>query len=166
MKAGVDLYCSEGTAHSEGLQGHRLHILKAGVQVSIGPWRIMPFDVVHDCEEPLGFLIAKGDERCVFLTDTNYCPYRFKGLTAIMIGVDYSTDLLKQNTLAGTVDPERAKRTLQNHMSLDTALEFFRANDMSRVQEIHLVHLSDQNSDAEQFRQAVERVTGRPVYVA
>ncbi|MFA5391928.1 MAG: MBL fold metallo-hydrolase [Candidatus Omnitrophota bacterium] len=165
MKAGVDIYCSEGTAHSEGLKGHRLHILKAGVQASIGPYKVMPFEVKHDGEEPLGFLIVKGQEKLLFVTDTNYIPFKFKNLTHIMIGVDYDSEILKENTLLGTVDPERAKRTLQNHMSLSTALQFFRANDMSQVQAIYLIHLSDSNSNAEQFKRSVERVSGRPVYI-
>jgi phosphoribosyl 1,2-cyclic phosphodiesterase len=165
IKAGVDVYCSEGTARSLGLKGHRLHILKAGQQVSIGQWQVLPFDVRHDAEEPLGFLCAKGSEKLLFATDTNYLPYRFKGLTHIMLGVDYDAEILKENTLTGTVDPERAKRTLQNHMSLETACGFFRANDMSRVQGIWLLHLSNDNSHAEQFKTEIEKLTGRPVYI-
>lgn len=164
--AGVDIYCSEGTARSAGLYGHRTHVVKSGQQFDVGRWKVLPFDVRHDAEEPLGFLAAKGDEKLLFVTDTEYIPYRFSGLTHIMLAVDYDADLLRSSVASGTVDPERATRTLRNHMSLQTAIGFFRANDMSRVQGIWLLHLSDNNSDAERFRSIVERETGVPVLVA
>lgn len=166
LKAGVDVYCSEGTAHSCGLGGHRLHVVKAGHQFGVGEWRVLPFDVRHDSPEPLGFLAAKGIEKLLFVTDTEYLPYRFQGITHILVSIDFDSEILARNALSGTLGSARAARTLRNHMSLQTALGFFRANDMSRVQGIWLLHLSDANSDAEMFRAEVERETGRPVIVA
>lgn len=164
MRAGVDCYMGPETAAGLGLKGHRLHIVRPKEQFRVGGWTILPFALVHDVEN-FGYLMAKGKERVVFLTDTNFCPYRFKGLTHVLIGVDFDADILKENALSGEVDTERAKRTLKNHMSIETALRFFRANDMSQVQAIYLIHLSDSNSNAEQFKKAVERVSGRPVYI-
>jgi len=166
MKAGIDLYCSQGAADALKLSGHRLHIVEAKKRVDIGPWRVLPFDVAHDAVESLGFLLAKRDEKLMFAMDTCYVPYRFAGLTHIMLGVNYSVEILRENVRAGRIDPALANRILRNHMSLETALEFFRANDMSQVQEIHLLHLSDANSDEERFKTEIARVTGRPVYVA
>ncbi len=40
------------------------------------------------------------------------------------------------------------------------------ANDLSRVEEIHLLHLSDAHADEVEFRNAVEKAVGRPTYVA
>jgi phosphoribosyl 1,2-cyclic phosphodiesterase len=166
MRAGVDVWCSEGTAHSLGLRGHRLHIVKALGLFYMGGWWILPFEVQHDTAEPLGFLLAKGNEKLLFATDTAYIRYRFQGLTHVMLGCDFDSGILERNILAGSLAPEVAKRTLHNHMSLKTALDFFRANDMSRVEAIHLLHLSDGNSDEAAFKREVERVTGRPVYIA
>ncbi len=152
------------TAAGLWLSGHRLHIVKPLEEFRVGDWTVLPFPLVHDVE-CLGFLCAKGAEKILFATDTSYIPYRFKGLTGILLAVDYDAEILKANTLAGSVDPERAKRTLQNHMSLETALGFFKANDMSRVEGIWLLHLSDSNSDAERFKVEIQRETGRPVYI-
>jgi phosphoribosyl 1,2-cyclic phosphodiesterase len=58
------------------------------------------------------------------------------------------------------------KRLLRSHFSLENVLEFLRANDMSKVQEIYLLHLSDNNSDEAMFKRRVQEVTGKPVYVA
>jgi phosphoribosyl 1,2-cyclic phosphodiesterase len=166
MKAGVDCYMSHGTAEALGLSGHRLHILRAGEQTTIGPWTVLPFAAVHDAAEPLGFLVKKGKEKLLFATDTHYLPHRFRGLTHIMIEAGYDADIMRENIAAGLVHPEVGRRVLRNHMSIDTALGILRANDMSRVQEIHLLHLSDHNSDAKAFARAAREVSGRPVYVA
>jgi len=163
IKAGVDCYLSRGTAEALGVTGHRVHILKDKVQVTIGPWRIMPFAAAHDAAEPLGFLLAKGDKKLLFVVDSNYIPNRFTGLSHVMIGVNYHADILRENVRSGAVDISLANRILKNHMSIQTAMEFFRANDMSQVKEIYLLHLSSTNSDPDQFREEIERITGRPV---
>lgn len=166
MKAGVDCYMSEGTAADLGVKGHRLHILEAGKRTTIGPWAVLPFATVHDAAEPLGFLLAKGAEKLLFLTDSHYCPHRFQDLTHIMLEVGYDPEILRLNVAAGLVHPEVAKRVIQNHMSIRTALEVLRANDMTRVEEVLLIHLSNNNSNAEATARGAREVTGQPVYVA
>ena len=44
--------------------------------------------------------------------------------------------------------------------------EFLRANDLSKVEEIHLLHLSDGNSDEARFKREIQELTGRVVMVA
>jgi phosphoribosyl 1,2-cyclic phosphodiesterase len=164
-KAGIDVYLSKGTMDALNLKGHRYHIVESKKRFKVGTWDILPFDAVHDAEEPLGFLMASGKEKALYLIDSAYCKYRFKGLTLIAIGVNFDTDILMDNVTCGFINPELVKRILKNHMSLNTARNFFQANDMLKVQEIHLLHLSDKNSDAERFRREIEGITGRPVYV-
>lgn len=166
IKAGIDVYVSRGTAEIMGLSGHRVHTLKAGKPVAIGPWIVLPFNIIHDAVEPLGFLLARGREKLLYATDTHYIPHRFKGLTHIMIETSFDSNILQRNVMAGLVHPDVARRILMNHMSLKTALGVLQANDMTRVQEIHLLHLSNHNSDAEMFASQAQQTTGRPVYVS
>jgi len=165
MKAGIEIYVSQKTADSLGLSGHRLNVIEHNKQFNIGDWKIKALEMKHDIHN-LGFLLSKGDEKVFFCIDTNYIPYRFKGLSHIMIGVNYDTGILADNVKRGAIHPSLANRILKNHMSIDTALEFFRLNDMSRIEEIHLLHLSDSNSDEEAFKSKVQKVTGVPVFVA
>lgn len=167
MKAGADLYTSAGTAQALGLSGHRLHIIRALEQFHVGPWTILPFDTRHDAPEPLSFLIAHREgERLLYVTDTAYVPYRFKGLTIIAIEANYSMDLIRQNVASGAMPLAHKNRVMRNHMSLERLLDFLRANDLSQVRELHLLHLSDANADAELFRRRVQELAGKPVYVA
>lgn len=166
MRAGVDIYASRGTIDALGLSGHRLRPVRAHQTFTVGTWTVLPFDTVHDAAEPLGFLLASPAGKVLYLTDTAYCKYRFQGLTHLMIEVNYSMDLIRQNVAAGVIPLALKNRILRNHMSLERALDLLRANDLSQVREIWLLHLSDGNSDAERFKQEIMELTGKPVYVA
>jgi len=175
LQCGVDCYVSPETAQALDLSGHRLHIIKPMEQFKIGTWTIKAFyqaitdekgEIKHLHDAPcLGFLMVSGENKVLFAIDTNYIPYRFRGLTHIMLGVNYDNEILMDNVTLGHIHPELTKRILKNHMSLRTAKNFFRANDMSKVREIYLLHLSDGNSNAERFKTEIQQITGRPVYV-
>jgi phosphoribosyl 1,2-cyclic phosphodiesterase len=167
LRAGVDCYMSAGTAEVLGVaEHHRVHVVRAKEQFKAGFWTILPFEIQHDAEEPLGFLCVCDGEKLLYATDTYYIRYRFDGLTHIMIECNYSKDILADNLQAGVVGPTRRNRILTSHFSLEHVIQCLQANDLSEVQEIHLLHLSDDNSDAEMFEQKVREVTGKPVFVA
>lgn len=166
MKAGINVYTSPGTIKTLGISGHRLKPVKAMQQFQLGSWTILPFDTEHDVSEPLGFLLANQDgEKLLFATDTYYIRYKFKGLTHIMVECNYSTGILNQNILDGRIPQVMRKRLLQSHFSLENVKEFFKANDLSKVQEIWLLHLSDTNSNAELFKREIMKLTGKMVII-
>ncbi|HHX28554.1 MAG TPA: MBL fold metallo-hydrolase, partial [Firmicutes bacterium] len=166
LKAGVDVYLSEGTAKTLAIEHHRLHTVKARAWFSVGDWLVMAFPVVHDAEEPFGFLVCREDARLLYLTDTAYSPFRFKNLTHIMVECNYDPEILRKNVEAGRVDKAVQRRVIRSHMSLPRLKDFLKATDLSNVREIVLVHLSDDNSDAEEFKRAVQRLTAKPVRIA
>ncbi len=166
VRAGVDLYGSRGTIGALGLTGHRVKAIRALEQFQIGTWTVLPFATVHDATEPLGFLLASPAGKVLYLADTAYCPYRFVGLTHILVEANYSLDIIRRNVADGSVPVEHKNRVIRNHMSIERLLDMLRANDLCRVREIWLLHLSDGNSDAEAFQRRVREATGKPAYVA
>lgn len=166
MKKSVDVYASQGTADAQGWSGHRLHIVKSMDFFQIGTFTVMAFDAEHDASEPLGFYIISRAtrEKLLYITDTRYMRYKFEGLTHIMCECNYDEEILLRNVAAGKIDTARAKRIMHSHMSIETMLEMLRANDLSRVQQIYLLHLSDDNSDEAAFKERVRRLTGTEVY--
>ena len=165
-KAGVDVFASGETFEAIGVTGHRYRTIKAREQFKIGSFTVLAFDTAHDCPGSLGFLLASGKSKLVYLTDSFYCRYRFKGLSHIMCEANYSLDILRENMAAGLVAPELKNRLLKSHMSLETCKEFLKANDLSRVQEIWLIHLSDGNSDSARFKREIQALTGKAVTIA
>ncbi len=167
MKAGVDVYASKGTIEMLKLQGHRIRPVEALKQFEIDSWTVLPFDVQHDAAEPLGYLLqSRSGAKVLYATDTYYIKYQFKGLTHILLECNYADDLLQQNVLSGALHPAIKKRIRRSHFSLDNVKTFLKANDLSKVREIWLIHLSDGNSDAERFKRKVQSLTGKPVIVA
>lgn len=167
MKAGIDCYMSKGTMEALDISGHRVKVAKAREQFSVGTWTVLPFETQHDAAEPLGFLLADQDgDKLLFATDTFYVRYRFQGLTHIMVECNYAADILRANVEAGTVPVELKNRLLKSHFSLENVKEFLKSNDLSKVREIHLIHLSDGNSDAARFKREIQELTGKMVYIA
>ena len=167
MKVGIDCYMSQGTAEALGVSGHRLHIIKARQQFHLGSWVVLPFETQHDAAEPLGFLLANQDgDKLLYVTDTYYIKYKFRGLTHIMIECNYSMDILKAKVKAGLMEPAIKRRILKSHFDLKNVKAFLQANDLSKVREIWLLHMSDDNSDAERFKREVQELTGKMVFVA
>ena len=166
MKAGIDCYMSQGTAEALEISGHRLNIIKAKQQFRLGAWTILPFETQHDVAEPLGFLLANQDgEKLLYATDTYFIRHRFRGLTHIMIEANYCMDILKRNVEAGLVPKELKSRILKSHFSLENVKKFLLANDLSKVREIWLLHLSDGNSDEKRFKRKIQELTGKMVFI-
>ena len=165
-KAGINIYSSPETFRAANLSGHRFKPVKAMEQFTVGTWTVLPFPVEHDAEDPYGYLLANqdGDKLC-FITDSFYCRYTFSGLTHLMLECNYSLRILDQNIAAGRVHPSMRPRLLRSHFSLENVLDFLRANNLSKLHEVHLMHLSDSNSNEEMFKREVQKVVGKPVYV-
>jgi phosphoribosyl 1,2-cyclic phosphodiesterase len=161
-KMGVDIYASQGTIDAKGLTGHRIHAIKALAEFTVGTFKILPFDIEHDAPEPLGFLVESKStgEKLVYFTDTYYVRYRFTGLTHIMAECNYDEATLDERTQDGSLPLERRKRLASSHMSLATLLGFLAANDLSKVQEIKLLHMSDSNANELAIKEAIQRATG------
>jgi phosphoribosyl 1,2-cyclic phosphodiesterase len=162
MNAGIDVYASAGTLEELGVHGHRAYSIIAVNQFNVGDFLVMPFDTEHDAVEPLGYLIQHKPtkEKLLFLTDSYYCKYTFKGLNYIMIESNYIKETLDANIAAGYVDERMKPRLLQSHFSLEHVKEFLQANDLSQCREIILLHLSSQNSDATRMIREIKEATG------
>ncbi|MEH7236781.1 MBL fold metallo-hydrolase [Bacillus sp. JJ1562] len=166
LKAGINVYASKGTIEAIGIHHHRINLADAKKQFQVGTWTILPFDVQHDVSEPYGFLLAnQNGEKLLFATDTYYIRYKFPGLTHIMVECNYSMEILKENIIAGRVPKVMKNRLMQSHFSLENVKDFLKANDLSQVQEIWLLHLSDNNSDEAGFKREIMELTGKVVYV-
>lgn len=135
--------------------------------LQMGGFTVIPFPTQHDAREPLGFLIWHQETGAVlFATDTYYIRPRFAGLNNILIECNYSEEALARNVERGTVDPARAERTRAAHLSYQTCLGALKANDLSAVNNIVLIHLSNDNADAGSFASGIAAATRRRVTTA
>ena len=172
-KAGIDCWMSEPCLNAlyTDKSGHRLRCLIPESDqrdpIHVDDWSVSPFHAVHDCPGTLGFVVdSPAGDRLLYLTDSAYSKFTFSGLTHIAVECNHSVEMMRANAERGDMDRERFARVCATHMSIERLEDMLRANDLSRCREIHLLHLSDGNSDAADFKARIEKLTGIPVTVA
>lgn len=163
IKNGVQTYASAGTFEAleiGNVQG-KGNILKAGEIKRIGNFKVIPFDVKHDCKEPLGFFINHPDTgNILFATDTKMIKYNFQNLKHIIIEANYSEEIVKNNF--NYVN----RRVINTHFSFENCMNYLKKQDLNQVENIILIHLSDRNSDEQRFIQQGSETLNKPVKVA
>ena len=169
MQLGIDIYTSRGTMRQLALDinHHRLNTIKAGEIFTVGNFKIMPFKIQHDVAEPLGFIINHQETgNVLFITDSYYVENTFKNLHNVIIEANFSQAIIDAKVAAGASPEFLRTRIFRSHMSLETCKKTLQANDLSKVHNIVLIHLSDGNSNAREFQHEIEGVTGKKVTIA
>lgn len=169
INACIPVLMSDGTFNALGIPLQwNVHPVQPFTKNDVGPFQVMPFPVQHDAAEPFGYLVRHPECGSVlFATDTYYLRYRFNGLSNILIECNYRIDLLRRNQQAGRIDHKRYERTIESHMSYGTCIETLLANDITRVNNIVLIHLSADNSHALEFAEGIAKAANKQnVFVA
>lgn len=161
-QVGIDCFMAKETAEAINFDNHRVKIVESLFQFSIGSWKVLPFEVRHDVPN-LGFLIAIDNKKVLYAIDTPFINHIFNGLTHILIECNYDIKMLRDNFCNDEINEALRLRILRNHMSLNTVKLFLKANDLSKVEEIYLLHISKQNGNPERFKDEIQRLTGKVV---
>lgn len=164
---GIEIITSKGTIQSAGLFGNSIFETCNRLGRIIKKNTIYSFRVVHDAPDTISFLIIyeKTSERVLYITDTPFYEYQIGGITHLMIEANNDPSIIAQNAAEGKISHEHAKRVVQNHMSIETALKTISRMDRSRLKEIWLLHLSNDNA-GDDFKRRVQELAGCEVYVA
>jgi len=168
MKAGIDTYMTLDTATAINAEGHRMKLATVGGQFIAGDFTVIPFPTEHDCPGAVGYLIQYKftGEKLLFATDTYYIRHRFQGLNYILVECNYCKDILEANVEAGRIPESLKNRLLESHFSLENVKGFLKANDLSQVKKIVLIHLSDSNSNAAQMISEIHDLTKKDTVIA
>lgn len=167
IRRGVEVYMSRGTALKVDLRlgiPVTYRMLNSLVELQIGTWKVLPFNVIHDAAEPMGFFFEsiKTGKRGVYIVDSAYVDFDFPKVTHWLIEANYQEELLE----SGPYEEYLKDRVRQNHFSLENLKVFLRTSDLSQTEEIWLLHLSDSNSDEAVFVEEIQSLTGVPTYAA
>lgn len=166
INAGIPICTSSGTL--DFLKIKNIDSLKSGYWYQYGEFNITPFNVQHDCVEPFGFLIRHEEMgTMLFATDTEYIKYDFSkfNLDHILIECNYSEDIISERSDSGAINKSLAERVKSTHMELKTCIEFVKNNNSPLLKNVVLLHLSDANSNAKEFKEEVKKVVGEHVNV-
>ena len=167
QRLGIETYMTRGTARALDAWGHRTNIVEDGHSYKITDRiKASVFRTEHDVNEPCGFLVEDNADRVLYATDTYFLHYKFPYLTKIMIEANYSYKILADNVKNGSLHPAQQRRLMHSHFGIENVLDFLKANDLSWLKEIWLIHLSKGNADPAEFKRMVAAATGKPVYIA
>jgi len=167
LKTGVDCWMSYGTAMTLGVvRHHRSHMWDNYLEpLPIPGGFVTAFPLEHDAPDPIGFFIARDNDRLLFIPDTAYVENRFQGITMIAVECNNISELLSKNILEGHIPAIVGKRVRRSHMSLENLISMLKANNLSRCRAIFLTHLSDGNSDEVRMKLEIQQAVGIPVYI-
>ena len=165
--SGVDVFASRHTLkpiEKTCTSFHRLHYMHYMQVIDIGNYKILPFPLVHDVP-CTGFLITCGSAKILYISDTAEINYKFSELTHIMIECNHDYNILTDSICSGKINFQLGHRITQNHLSLKYVKSFLKAQDLSKVEKIYLLHISKNNGDREQFKSEIEQLTGKEVII-
>lgn len=163
----IEVFMTKGTQEALQLPSHYcLNIIDIKKPFMLDEFKIMAFDIIHDAKEPCGFLIESGQDRLLYATDTKLIKYEFQKLTHIMLEANYDYKILKDNVENEIVNKSLSRRIMDNHMSLDTAIDYLSKIDLTHMKEIIIIHLSNDNARKNYFKERLQKATGRIVKIA
>ena len=168
----IDIFASKETLSALNVPIYRANALEEGKTKQIGSWKVSAFNLNHTNSDGsecpcFGYVFENSSkERLLFITDTYYVKYKFKGITHMMIEANYSLDIIRKKVEENEVAQYLKNRILTSHFEFGNAKEFIKTNMSDQLQEVWLLHLSDSNSNEEVFKREVQELTGIPVYIA
>lgn len=159
VQYGIPIYSNEETR----VVDKRIISMKKGRKTSIGGFKIQPILLFHNCMN-FGYVIEHEEiGKLVFCTDTCRIPYRFKNVNHFMVEANYSYDLLIDHMC----DNVYSQSASENHMEINDTIEMLKENYSSSLQNVVLIHLSNGNSDANEFvKKTKEELGFNNIFVA
>jgi phosphoribosyl 1,2-cyclic phosphodiesterase len=132
-------------------------VSKAGIKIpelefmkiiDIGPFRILPFELVHDVD-CLGFVIRCDNEYLLYAIDTAYIRQRFAyPFSIIALECSFDKSILQNHIDTKSINEIVTKRLLNSHQEKSVCLNYLQKFcDLSQCREIHLLHMSNSNID-------------------
>ncbi len=125
-----------------------------------GSFDITAFNLEHDDVPCHGFrIIHKDIGQLLFITDTQHVKYIFICPDHIVVEANYQKEL---------IDKSQAKRkhVFDGHMEINTTRDFIWANNSKHLKSVTLIHLSEESSDEQLFREKIEEIVDCPVHIA
>lgn len=167
MKKGVRCYgCDELQEKLETVYGERIIGLSEKRSIRVSEWIVTPFYLPHTTRDKdtgalipcpnFGYLVERGDEKLLYMTDWEYCGYVFKKQR-----INYM--VLECNHMDNFMDSSSANyiHALKGHSSLSVVKDFVEVNKTPDLRNIILCHLSSENADPETMQKEVQSVAGK-----
>lgn len=130
------------------------------MSIRFGNFQISAFTVPHDGESCCGFLIQHPETTLLYMTDLEFCGYRFSKYKpdTLLIEANYDKSLVSAESM-------KREHVLRGHAEIETTLGIIEANKTNALRRVILCHLSHENADPIDFTTRAQEVAGKGVTV-
>lgn len=138
-------------------------LLHQGRKTRIGGFMVQPLPLKHNVEN-YGYIITHADlGKLVFALDCEEFLYKIRDVNHWIIEANHDFNVMLDHALSN----EYSSSHSENHLSLEQCIDALSTNKSDVLSTIVLAHLSDDNSHADNFVNAVkEEIADCDVYIA
>lgn len=145
--------------------------LEAGRPRDWAGWRVLPFSLPHDAEDPVAYRIEAGGAASAIVTDLG-CPTalvadHLQDLDLLVLEANHDVDMLREGDYPARLKARILSRV--GHLSNAAMAELLGRVLAPRLRQVVLAHLSESNNDPALARLAAEEVlrgSGATLHVA
>ena len=178
---GIKVFASKYTLEKANTRGVELSNLKV-IKVAENLY-LMPFEVYHDIEGSMGFVIKSPTETIIFVNDCKFWKVNLINFkpTAVFIECNFIDKVvyaqygsLKREIDSGTLNEKDLKeaqiklsqhrRNIDAHMSLSSCVKNLKKLNLRHCTAIFLMHMSDRFANEYQMKETVKMATGIRTY--
>ena len=127
-----------------------------------GKFNFQCFDLPHNGTPNRGFLIEVDGQKILYMTDFEYCPFKFttQKINHILVECNYQQELVDR-------DLPNYEHKIRGHCSLSTCKDFIKANVTDNLQTVILCHLGRGTTEPEECAAEINKIVPQAnVFVA
>lgn len=127
---------------------------------SFGEFDISCFELPHNGTWNNGFLIKVDGQKVLYMTDFEYCKYRFKKqeISHMVIECNYQKKLVD-------MDLPQYKHKIMGHCADTTCIDFIRENMTNQLRTITIIHMGAGTCNPKECAEEIKGVVGAGVSV-
>ena len=135
---------------------------RPGLPLDWDGWRLLPFALPHDAEDPVAYRLEAGGLQAAVVTDLGYptalVADHCQGLDLLVLEANHDLDMLRD----GAYPPHLKARILSRvgHLSNGAMADLLARSLSPRLQAVVLAHLSEANNHPDLARLAAAEVLG------
>ena len=122
-------------------------------KMKYGSFYITAFKLPHNDTPNYGFLIEVDSRKILYMTDFEYCKYRFTNMNVdhILIECNYQSELVNR-------DLPNYEHKIKGHCSLETCKNFIEVNATNSLKTVLLLHMGGETCNPEECVAGIKKV--------
>lgn len=122
-------------------------------KMKYGSFYITAFSLPHNDVPNYGFLIEVDGQKILYMTDFEYCKYRFTNMKVdhILIECNYQSELVNR-------DLPNYEHKIRGHCSLETCRDFIEVNATNSLKTVLLLHMGGETCNPEECVAEIKKV--------